>query len=114
MPSLSSQGLETAEMYCNTEVYDVKMLTDSNKTALLLWQVGNLIHELLLVGCKCLNLQLQPKGFIFAQRMLPTQTSLFTTLFKVYCTVSELQISYLWKYAVVDHQHKACMTAEPA
>lgn len=53
MPSLSSQGLETAEIYCNTEVYDVKMLTDSNKTALLLRQVGNLIHELDLVGCQC-------------------------------------------------------------
>lgn len=70
MPSLSSQGLETAEIYCSIEVYDVKMLTDSNKTALLLHQVGNLIHELLLVGCKCLNPQLQSKGFTFAQRIL--------------------------------------------
>lgn len=72
MPSLSSQGLETAEIHCKTEVYDVKMLTDSNKTALLLRQVGNLIHELLLVVCKCLNSQLQSKGFTFAQRMLPS------------------------------------------
>lgn len=55
MPGLSSQGLETAEIYCSIEVYDVKMLTKSNKMALLLHQVGNLIHELLLVGCKCLN-----------------------------------------------------------
>lgn len=69
MPSLSSQGLETAEIYCNIEVYDVKMLTDSNKMALLLHQMGNLIHELLLVGCKCLNPQLQSKGFKFAQEM---------------------------------------------
>lgn len=70
MPTLSSQGLETAETYCNTEVYDVKMLTDSNKMALLLHQVGNLIHEL--AGCKCLNPQLQAKGFKFAQGMLPS------------------------------------------
>lgn len=66
MPSLNSQGLETDEIYCNTEVYNVKMLTDSNKTAVLVRQVGNLIHELLLVGCKCLNPQLQSKGFTFA------------------------------------------------
>ena len=72
MPILSSQGLETAEIYCNTEVYAVKMLTDSNKTALLLCQVGNLIHELLQVGCKRLNPQLQSKGFTFAQRMSPS------------------------------------------
>lgn len=36
MPGLSSQGLETAEIYCSIEVYDVKMLTKSNKMALLL------------------------------------------------------------------------------
>lgn len=72
MPSLSSQGLETAEIYCNIEVYDVKMLTVSNKTALLLHQVGNLIQELLLVWCKCLNPQLHSKGFKFAQGMLPS------------------------------------------
>lgn len=72
MPSLSSQGLETAEIYCSTEVYDVKMLTDSNKTALLLCHVGNLIHDLDLVGCKCLNPQLQSKRLTFAQTMLPS------------------------------------------
>lgn len=72
MPSLISQGLETAEIYCNTEVYDVKMLTDWNKMALLLPQVGNLIRELLLVGCKRLSSQLQSKGFKFAQQMLPS------------------------------------------
>lgn len=70
MSSLSSQGLETAEIYHNIGVYDVKKLTDSNKMALLLHQVGNLIHELLLVGCKCLNPYLQSKGFKFAQGML--------------------------------------------
>lgn len=71
MPSPSSQGLETAEIYCSIDVYDVKILTDSNKMALLIHQVGNLIHELLLVGCKGLNPQLLSKGFKFSKGMLP-------------------------------------------
>jgi len=70
VPNFSSQGLETAEIYCSIEVYDVQMLTDSNKMALLLHQMGNLIHELLLLGCKCLNSQLQSKGFKFVHMML--------------------------------------------
>lgn len=72
MPSPSSQGLETAEIYCSIEVFGVKMLTDANKMALLIHQVGNLTHELLLVGCKCLNPQFQSKGFEISKGMLPS------------------------------------------
>lgn len=72
MPSLSFQGLETAGKYCSIEVCDVKMLIDLMKMALLLHQVGNLIHELLVIECKHLNNypQFQSKGFKFAQRIL--------------------------------------------
>lgn len=72
MSSLSSQGLETAELNLSVAVYDGKTLTVSNKTALLLLRVGNLIQELLLVWSKCLNPQVQSKGFRLAQGMLPS------------------------------------------
>lgn len=74
MPSLSVQGLQTAGKYCSIEVCDVKMLTDLLKMALLLHQVGNSIHELLVIECKHLNNypQFKFKGFKFAQGILPS------------------------------------------
>lgn len=108
MPSLSSQGLETAEIYCNIEVYDVKMLTDSNKMALLLHQVGNLIHELSLVGCKCLNPQRQSTGFKFAQgkKYCLAYSSLLTVPFRV--------ISYLKRASNQLLLEKVCCNGSPA